>query len=36
MAKASPRWGYYEIETNHMVPYNKPRELADVLLEAAK
>ena len=34
--KASPRWGYYEIETNHMVPYNKPRELADVLLEVAK
>jgi pimeloyl-ACP methyl ester carboxylesterase len=34
--KASPRWGYYEIETNHMVPYNKPRELTDVLLEVAK
>jgi pimeloyl-ACP methyl ester carboxylesterase len=36
MAKASPRWGYYEIETNHMVPYNKPRELADVLIEVTK
>lgn len=35
-AKASPRWRHYEIETNHMVAYNKPRELADVLLEVAK
>jgi pimeloyl-ACP methyl ester carboxylesterase len=35
-AKASPRWAYYEIETNHMVPFNKPRELADVLIEVAE
>jgi pimeloyl-ACP methyl ester carboxylesterase len=34
--KASPSWNYYEVETNHMVPYNKPRELADILLEVTK
>ncbi len=31
-----PRWRYYEVSTNHMVPFNKPRELADILLEVAK
>ena len=36
LAKSNPRWGYHEIETNHMVAFNKPRELADVLLEVAK
>lgn len=35
-AEASPRWAYYEVETNHMVPYNKPRELADILLKVAR
>jgi pimeloyl-ACP methyl ester carboxylesterase len=34
--KPSPRWHYYEVATNHMVPYNKPRELADILLEVVK
>jgi pimeloyl-ACP methyl ester carboxylesterase len=31
-----PRWRYYEIATNHMIPFNKPRELADILLEVSK
>jgi pimeloyl-ACP methyl ester carboxylesterase len=35
-AKASPRWNYYEVDTNHMVPFNKPRELADILVEVTK
>ena len=30
------RWGYHEIATNHMIPFNKPQELADILLEVAK
>jgi pimeloyl-ACP methyl ester carboxylesterase len=34
--KASSRWQYYEVETNHMVPYNKPQELANILMEVAK
>jgi pimeloyl-ACP methyl ester carboxylesterase len=36
LAKASPCWNYYEVDTNHMVPFNKPRELADILLEVSK
>jgi pimeloyl-ACP methyl ester carboxylesterase len=35
-AKASPRWNYYEVDTNHMVPFNKPRELAAILLEVTQ
>jgi len=35
-AKASPRWSYYEVDTNHMVPFNKPRELAAILLEVTQ
>jgi pimeloyl-ACP methyl ester carboxylesterase len=35
LAKGSPRWGYYEIDTSHMVAYNKPRELVDIFLEVA-
>ena len=32
-AKTSPDWRYREIDTNHMVPNNRPRELAELLLE---
>jgi hypothetical protein len=32
-AKASPMWQYFEIETTHMVPHNRPKELAAILLE---
>jgi pimeloyl-ACP methyl ester carboxylesterase len=34
-AKSSPAWNYREIATNHMVPANRPEELADMLLELA-
>jgi pimeloyl-ACP methyl ester carboxylesterase len=34
-AKASPRWRYHEIATNHMVASNKPAELAQLLVEIA-
>jgi pimeloyl-ACP methyl ester carboxylesterase len=34
-AKASPRWRYYEIDSNHMVASNKPAELAQLLVEIA-
>ena len=30
-----PAWRYREIDTNHMIPANRPRELADLLLELA-
>jgi pimeloyl-ACP methyl ester carboxylesterase len=33
--KASPAWRYREIETTHMVPSNRPGELAELLLELA-
>jgi pimeloyl-ACP methyl ester carboxylesterase len=32
-ARASPRWSYHELATTHMVPNNRPRELAELLLE---
>ena len=32
-AKVSPMWQYFEIETTHMVPHNRPKELAAILLE---
>jgi pimeloyl-ACP methyl ester carboxylesterase len=32
-AKTSPKWRYFEIETTHMVPHNRPKELAEILLE---
>jgi hypothetical protein len=32
-AKASPAWNYHEIATNHMVPNNRPEELAQILLK---
>lgn len=34
-AQSSPAWNYREIATNHMVPANRPRELAEMLLELA-
>jgi pimeloyl-ACP methyl ester carboxylesterase len=34
-AKSSPEWRYFEIETTHMVPNNRPEELAAILLECA-
>ena len=34
-ADASPAWNYHEIATNHMVPMNRPGELADILLGLA-
>jgi pimeloyl-ACP methyl ester carboxylesterase len=33
--KGDPRWRYREIETNHMIPSNRPDELAAMLLELA-
>jgi pimeloyl-ACP methyl ester carboxylesterase len=33
--KDDPRWRYREIETNHMIPSNRPGELAKMLLELA-
>lgn len=30
-AKGSPRWEYFEVETNHMVASNCPQELSDLL-----
>lgn len=35
LAKASNRWHYREISTNHMVASNRPQELAAILLELA-
>jgi pimeloyl-ACP methyl ester carboxylesterase len=32
-ARTSPAWDYREIATNHLVPVNRPGELADILLE---
>ena len=34
-AKSSPRWRYHEIASNHMVPSNRPKELAALLLDLA-
>jgi pimeloyl-ACP methyl ester carboxylesterase len=34
-AESSPEWQYFEIETTHMVPHNRPKELAAILLEFA-
>jgi pimeloyl-ACP methyl ester carboxylesterase len=31
-ARTSPKWHYFEIETTHMVPHNRPKELATILL----
>jgi pimeloyl-ACP methyl ester carboxylesterase len=32
-AQASPAWDYEEIATDHMIPVNRPHELADLLLK---
>jgi hypothetical protein len=34
-ARNSALWRYAEVETNHMVPNNKPEELTQLLLELA-
>jgi hypothetical protein len=33
-ARSSPAWTYREIATTHLVPQNRPRELAELLLAA--
>ena len=35
-AKASTRWRYAEIDTNHMIPQNRPHELATLLLRLSE
>lgn len=32
-ARSSPAWNYREIATDHLVPLNRPHELAEMLLE---
>jgi hypothetical protein len=34
-AKGSSKWRYREIETNHMIPNNRPEEMTALLLELA-
>jgi pimeloyl-ACP methyl ester carboxylesterase len=34
-AQSSPAWNYREIATDHLVPLNRPHELAEILLELA-
>jgi pimeloyl-ACP methyl ester carboxylesterase len=34
-AKGSPEWRYLEIESTHMLPHNRPKEVAAMLLELA-
>ena len=34
-ARDSPAWRYHEIATNHLVPQNRPAELAGLLLDLA-
>lgn len=34
-AKGNPAWRYREIDTDHMIPINRPAELAGLLLELA-
>ena len=34
-SRSSPAWSYREIATSHMVPVNRPQELAELLLELA-
>ena len=35
-AKSSPQWEHHEIETNHMIPNNRPEELAEILLRLGR
>jgi hypothetical protein len=32
-ADTSPAWSLHEVSTNHLVPNNRPRQLADILLQ---
>ena len=32
-ARNDPRWRYAEIDTNHMIPQNRPTELVALLLQ---
>ena len=32
-AKSNPAWRYREIDTDHMIPVNKPAEMVKLLLE---
>jgi pimeloyl-ACP methyl ester carboxylesterase len=34
-AKSSPAWRYHEIDTNHLIPLNRPEALATILLGLA-
>ena len=34
--KADPRWRYHEIETNHMIPFNRAKELVDILVDVSR
>ncbi len=34
-AQVSARWEYHEIDTNHMIPVNRPESLANILLSKA-
>ena len=34
-AKSDPAWRYREIDTDHMIPVNRPDELVELLLELA-
>ena len=31
-ARQSPRWRYIELDTGHMIPMNRPADLAQILL----
>jgi pimeloyl-ACP methyl ester carboxylesterase len=33
---SDPRWRYREIATNHMIPFNRPQELANILMEVSE
>jgi len=34
-AKGNPAWRYREIDTDHMIPINRPAELVELLKELA-
>jgi hypothetical protein len=33
--RSDPSWSYHEIDTNHVIPVNRPKELASILLALA-
>jgi pimeloyl-ACP methyl ester carboxylesterase len=35
-AKGDPAWRYREIDTDHMIPINRPAELSDLLIDLAR